>query len=432
MLLQRCKQNHFHATQLNNSPVSRNCCKTLVRALIDPKPRSCRNLEKPLGSAIVNTLTKFFVTPFPSRAMDFSTSSSSTKEDTTQHPESSSSSFLIEETKSVDSSTTAGDAKFPIFACGSFVHDTAVSLRADKEINLPEGAVLLWGGDWQGSSSENDCFRSDFYLRKICTAQFGKHLLWSPCLPSTHTLLSQNFHIFPLGTVCVADSQLAGKGRTSNVWESPKGCLMFSFTLEMDNGHMLPFLQYVVSVALVDAIDHVSLQMGLPILPVKIKWPNDIYANGIKIGGVLCTSTYREKKFNVVIGIGLNVANRKPTTCLDALMQDLVPEAPPLQREELLAAFFEKFEDIFRTFVSEGFGPLEKTYYKKWLHSGQVVVLEERLEDNSTTKVSLVIQGLSPTGYLLATDDEMEPYELHPDGNSFDFLKGLLRTKLQS
>lgn len=53
-------------------------------------------------------------------------------------------------------------------------------------------------------------------------------------------------------------------GRTSNVWESPKGCLMFSFTLEMDNGHMLPFLQYVVSIALVDAIEQVSLQ--------KVKW----------------------------------------------------------------------------------------------------------------------------------------------------------------
>lgn len=119
---------------------------------------------------------------------------------------------------------------------------------------------------------------------------------------------------------------------------------------------------------------------GLPILPVKIKWPNDIYANGIKIGGVLCTSTYREKKFNVVVGksvssfkflhcltngsllwlrqlaagIGLNVGNKKPTTCLDVLLQELVPEAPCYQREELLAAFFFKFEDLSKTFINEG------------------------------------------------------------------------------
>lgn len=53
-------------------------------------------------------------------------------------------------------------------------------------------------------------------------------------------------------------------------------------------------------------------------------------------------------------GIGLNVGNQKPTTCLDALLQELVPEAPRYQREELLAAFFVKFEDLFKTFINEG------------------------------------------------------------------------------
>lgn len=130
-------------------------------------------------------------------------------------------------------------------------------------------------------------------------------------------------------------------------------------------------------------LKRIGVGQGLPILPVKIKWPNDIYANGIKIGGVLCTSTYREKKFNVVVGksvftvssfkflhcltngsllwlqklaagIGLNVGNKKPTTCLDVLLQELVPEAPCYQREELLAAFFFKFEDLSKTFINEG------------------------------------------------------------------------------
>jgi len=35
---------------------------------------------------------------------------------------------------------------------------------------------------------------------------------------------------------------------------------------------------------------------------VKIKWPNDLYAKGLKVGGVLCTSTYSSKKFNIVVG----------------------------------------------------------------------------------------------------------------------------------
>ena len=43
-----------------------------------------------------------------------------------------------------------------------------------------------------------------------------------------------------------------------------------------------------------------ALQVILPQL--SLKWPNDIYAASQKIAGVLCTSTYRDKRFNVVVG----------------------------------------------------------------------------------------------------------------------------------
>ena len=35
-------------------------------------------------------------------------------------------------------------------------------------------------------------------------------------------------------------------------------------------------------------------------------------------------------------------------------MQDMVPGAPPFEREEFLALFFGKFEQLFSTFVKEG------------------------------------------------------------------------------
>ena len=41
---------------------------------------------------------------------------------------------------------------------------------------------------------------------------------------------------------------------------------------------------------------------GLPQLDVRIKWPNDLYLNGLKVGGILCTSTYKSNKFNVSAG----------------------------------------------------------------------------------------------------------------------------------
>lgn len=44
------------------------------------------------------------------------------------------------------------------------------------------------------------------------------------------------------------------EGRAKNVWESPIGCLLFSFTLQMEDGRKLPLLQYVVSLAVTEAI----------------------------------------------------------------------------------------------------------------------------------------------------------------------------------
>lgn len=44
------------------------------------------------------------------------------------------------------------------------------------------------------------------------------------------------------------------EGRSKNLWESPPGCLMFSFTIQMEDGRIVPLLQYVVSLAITEAV----------------------------------------------------------------------------------------------------------------------------------------------------------------------------------
>eukprot|EP00249_Psilotum_nudum_P020156 c27581_g1_i1 orf=432-1508(-) len=327
-----------------------------------------------------------------------------------------------------------GDAKFLIFMSGKSSTETeSTKDLIGRELKLSNGSAIKLAIQSHDDAAQNGSFQGKLYLERLETVQFGRLLLWSPHLPSTQTFLSENFRAFALGTVCIADVQFQGKGRAGNSWASPLGCLMFSFTLQMENGRMVPFLQYVVTLAMIEAIANVSSEKDFPSLEVKIKWPNDLYANGLKIGGVLCTSTYSANKFNIVVGVGLNVGNSNPTTCLDALLQELVGGTSSFRKEELLASFFGKFEELFNIFINQGFSALEASYYQNWLHSGQNVELEEKLEEGApVSKVSLTIKGLSPTGYLLAIDDHFEKYELHPDGNSFDLMRGLLRTKLPS
>ncbi|KAF6139215.1 hypothetical protein GIB67_040362 [Kingdonia uniflora] len=94
-------------------------------------------------------------------------------------------------------------------------------------------------------------------------------------------LLDMNFCELPIGAVCVADIQFKGRGRSENVWESPIDCLLFSFTLQMEDGHNVPLLQYVVSLVVTEAIKD-----GLPYLDIRIKWPSDLYLNGLKVGSI--------------------------------------------------------------------------------------------------------------------------------------------------
>ncbi|XP_057974886.1 biotin--protein ligase 2-like isoform X2 [Malania oleifera] len=303
--------------------------------------------------------------------------------------------------------------------CGKSSVETEIakSLKSNSSLKLPDnGEISILLHSETVKPCEEESFQFELFMSSLLTTCFGRFLIWSPRLPSTHDVVSHNFCELPIGAVCVADVQFKGRGRSKNPWESPAGCLMFSFTIQMEDGRIVPLLQYVVSLAITEAIKDVCDSNGLPHLDVRIKWPNDLYLNGLKIGGILCTSTYKSKKFNVSAGIGLNVDNEKPTTCLNAVMREFSSVAYSFRREDIIASFFNKFENFFHLFINQGFQSLEELYYKTWLHSGQRVIIQEKNEGRLVENV-VTIQGLTSSGYLLAMGDDNQMCELHPDGN---------------
>lgn len=143
---------------------------------------------------------------------------------------------------------------------------------------------------------------------------------------------------------------------------------------------------------------------------LRVKWPNDLYtSDGLKVGGILCHSAYKDGRFSATVGIGLNVTNEQPTTCVQALLQQQLGSGITVSREMLLAGILRAMESHLHTLEHEGFAPLQQAYLRYWLHTGQCV------EVQGSGKVT--IQGLTPGGYLLAEDGRGEAIELHPDGN---------------
>jgi hypothetical protein len=51
---------------------------------------------------------------------------------------------------------------------------------------------------------------------------------------------------------------VSSAGRAGNSWESPPGCLMFSFTLLHGDGRTLPHLQYVASLAVAQGVQRLA------------------------------------------------------------------------------------------------------------------------------------------------------------------------------
>ncbi|KAM0843071.1 hypothetical protein ACQ4PT_057959 [Festuca glaucescens] len=324
----------------------------------------------------------------------------------------------------------AAGATTRLLLSGKSPQDQQLLASAASELSLEE----LGGGELAVSLAPGgggvEGFDAAAYMGALLARRFGRWMLWSPRMASTHDLVTQNFAKLPVGVVCVTDVQFKGRGRSKNVWESPPGCLMFSFTSQMNDVRKLPLVQYVVCLAMTEAIKDLSCAKGLPELDVRIKWPNDLYLKGLKVGGILCTSSYEPKVYNICTGIGLNVDNEKPTTCLNAALQGLEANSSRLKREDILASFFNKFEVLFEIFANQGFQALEERYYNAWLHSGQRVVVQDAHEGQSVNSV-VTIQGLTPSGYLYAIGEDGKSYELHPDGNSFDFFTGLVRRKME-
>lgn len=311
---------------------------------------------------------------------------------------------------------------------------------------LAEASFIVDGGNNTDLLSSRDEFQKPptfnaarFHSQLPSQSCYGSVILSAVSLPSTQSLLHQNSRQLPNGTTCVADVQASGQGRGGNTWTSPPGCLMFSIITRLDiEGTRLPFIQYLVSLALVEAIESQTAPLlGLPAgsgLTASIKWPNDVYCGGAKLGGILCNSVYRDKQFQVIIGVGLNVSNVEPTTCINTELrrqaQQLdVPQGASLavDTEALLADVLVRLEKFMSTLQYEGFGPMEAAYTSAWLHSDQQVTVKGEGEEPDAT---VFIKGLTEEGYLLAEDDAGDRYALSPDGNRLDFFQGLIKKKL--
>jgi BirA family biotin operon repressor/biotin-[acetyl-CoA-carboxylase] ligase len=217
-------------------------------------------------------------------------------------------------------------------------------------------------------------------------------------------------HNAPSGSVCFAEYQTAGKGRRGRQWVSPYGRNIYlSILWRFQQGPAaISGLSLAIGVAVIRALKQHQIS------DVGLKWPNDIYSQGKKLGGILVeVSGETDGPCSAVIGLGLNLF--LPETEADSITQawtDLskITGQTRLFRNKLAGTLLNHLLPVLAEYEDAGI----KAYLDEWRgydcltgKSATLFIGQQQFEG--------IVQGIDDNGMLLIE---------RPDGSVQTFASG--------
>lgn len=168
----------------------------------------------------------------------------------------------------------------------------------------------------------------------------------------------------PVPLVILAGAQTQGRGRRGRVWHSPAAGNLYStfvFRPELEPGRMQDFTLWMGLNICELVANFCKIQPGL-------KWPNDLFVNGRKAGGMLTEARIDADQIrDLVFGLGLN---------LNGQLQDLPPDlqrtatslseatGAPVELNRFAAALIGRVQSAYSQFVEGGY---QDKFEELWL-----------------------------------------------------------------
>ncbi|WP_191621397.1 biotin--[acetyl-CoA-carboxylase] ligase [Marinihelvus fidelis] len=172
----------------------------------------------------------------------------------------------------------------------------------------------------------------------------------------------------------LAEHQSGGRGRRGRDWHSPRGrnvylSLGWRFAPARSDLVMLPL---VVAVAAARALK------SLGATDIGIKWPNDLWLDGCKVGGCLVETTSSAGGMDAVIGVGLNVGMTGDPGARNIERQwaDLRDQLPDLSRSRAAGALLAHLVRAAEAFSAAGFAGFAQDWVRMDVLRGRTVVIE--------------------------------------------------------
>ena len=179
----------------------------------------------------------------------------------------------------------------------------------------------------------------------------------------------------PHGTVLIAESQTAGRGRLGRTFFSPAGSGLYISVL-LRPPFSLETSVRLTAAAAVAAAEAVEEATGTA---PGIKWVNDLYLHGRKVAGILAESALSEggKVDFAVLGVGFNLcppAGGFPAE-LQSIAGAILPRFEEGIRPRLAAAFLTRFFALFDRLAEEP-SPFLDAYRSRCFFLGDPVEIQ--------------------------------------------------------
>ncbi|XXK59075.1 biotin--[acetyl-CoA-carboxylase] ligase [Porticoccaceae bacterium nBUS_09] len=196
------------------------------------------------------------------------------------------------------------------------------------------------------------------------------------------------------GLVVLAEKQTAGRGRRGKVWVSPLASNIYmSVVWDFSGaGDTLKGLSLAIGVAVRRAL----LKLG--VADIKLKWPNDIFVNGKKLGGILLEMIGDPSaECSVIVGIGINVLmSESSAEAIDQDWTDLQKASSvTISRNELVACLITETFEVLGNFQRTGFSVYRAEWQVADLLKNQSGTISKDRES-----VSGIVLGVDNSGSL--------------------------------
>lgn len=223
------------------------------------------------------------------------------------------------------------------------------------------------------------------------TARFDADLL-ATCPSTNAELMARAEAGAPSGTVVIAASQTAGRGRQGRIWmSSPGDSLTFSLLWRFAPGTSPAGLSLAIGLAVAEALQKVGAGRTAPI---QLKWPNDLLKDAKKLGGILI-ELVPGSPHAAVIGIGLNL--HLPEAMPADLRSASAALDVPIDPNILLAAILVQLRTVLTVFATGGFAALRDAWTSRHAFENAPIRL---LSDFAPPRTG-ICRGVADDGALL-------------------------------